>query len=181
MPAAPSMFSFFAVAFYGVVALSAMCALANAISHRQISWHVATWGMIAVLFLTLAMMRMFAFEDLLREELRLALRVEGTYDDRRALQGPLFAALFVVAAVITGVWFYHVSRTIHGRRNIATMIAAGCALGMIFLVLVRIVSLHSVDYLLYGPFKLNWIIDLGASVAVMACGVYYWRVVSGKA
>ncbi len=181
MPLAPSMLSLMAACFYGAVAMSCLIALAHAIGRRQITWHALSWGAIAALFLVLIVMRFFALEELLRGELRLVLRVEGAYDDRRALQGPIFAALFIVAATIGAFWLFTVSRRIRGRRNIATMIAIACACGITFLMLLRIVSLHSVDALLYGPLKLNWIIDIGLSAVVLGCGVQYWRVLTGKA
>jgi hypothetical protein len=31
-----------------------------------------------------------------------------------------------------------------------------------------------------GPLKLNWVIDLGSSAIVMAAGIYYWRLVTGR-
>lgn len=178
---APSTFSLIAACLYGLVVASCLLALGTAAKRRQARWHVLGWFAIAVLFVALGVMRLFAFEDLLREGLRSVIRDEGAYDSRREVQGPVFAALFITAAFFAGFWFYRTSRAISGRRNVATMIAIGCAFALTFLASLRIVSLHSVDELLYGPLKLNWIIDIGSSVVVLACGVYYWRVVTGKA
>jgi hypothetical protein len=154
--------------------------MAAAFARRQVRWHLLGWAALALLFTLLAVMRVFAVEDLLREELRLVLRAEGSYDNRRVFQGPVFAALIIAAAAIGGFWTYYASRTIRGRRNIAAMaaIASGCAL--LFLLVLRLVSLHSVDQLLYGPLKLNWIIDLGSSAIVLASGYLYWRIVTGR-
>jgi hypothetical protein len=174
------MLSLIAAAFYGAVVAACLLALAAALARRQIRWHLVGWSALALLFGVLAAMRVFAIEELLREELRLLLRAEGTYDNRRALQGPVFAALFIAAAVIGGFWTFHISRTIRGRRNIAAMVAIASGSTLVFLMMMRIVSLHSVDQLLYGPLKLNWIIDLGASTIVLASCVYYWRVVTGR-
>jgi hypothetical protein len=174
------MLSLIAAAFYGVVVFACLLAVAAAIARRQVRWHVLGWTALALLFVAFAAMRAFAIEELLREELRLLLRAEGTYDDRRALQGPIFAVLFVTAAAIGGVWTFHISRTIRGRRNIAAMIAIASGSSLVFLLLLRIVSLHSVDLLLYGPLKLNWVIDLGASAIVLASGFMYWRIVTGR-
>jgi len=177
----PSTFSLIAACFYAAVAASCLLALASAIRRRQARWHVSGWSAIALLFVALALMRVFAVEDLLREELRSMLRGQGAYDDRHEFQGPIIAALCVTAAFLGGFWAYRTSRTISGRRNIAAVIAVACGGVLIFLNLLRIVSLHSVDQLLYGPLKLNWVIDLGASAVVLACAVYYWRVVTAKA
>lgn len=177
----PSTFSLIAAGLYIIVAASCLVALASAVRLKQAQWHVLSWSAIASLFFALGVMRVFAVEELLREELRYLLRGQGAYDHRREFQGPIFAALFVTAAFLSGFWAYRTAQTISGRRNIAAVIAIACGFGLIFLNLLRIISLHSVDQLLYGPLKLNWIIDFGASTVVIVCGVYYWRVVTGKA
>ncbi len=177
----PSTFSLIAACLYAAVAASCLLALAPAVRLRQAKWHVLGWSAIALLFFALGAARVFAVEELLREELRFLLRGQGAYDHRREFQGPIFAALFVSAAFFGGFWAYRTSQTITGRRNIAATIGIACAYSLIFLNLLRIVSLHSVDQLLYGPLKLNWLIDLGASAVVLVCGVYYWRVVTGRA
>jgi hypothetical protein len=176
----PSSLSLVAAAFYGAVVVSCVLALAAARDRRQIRWHVTGWSVLAMLFIILAAMRLFAVEDILRDGLRELLRAEGTYDSRRALQGPIFATLFVIAAAMGGFWFFHVSRTIRGRRNIAAMLAIASGCSLLFLLMVRIVSLHAMDELLYGPLKLNWVIDLGSSAVVLAAGFYYWRLVTGR-
>lgn len=60
----------------------------------------------------------------------------------------------------------------------AVIIAVGCAAGMVFLLLLRILSLHSVDDVLYGPLKLNWVGDVGMSLAVLGCAIRYAKIVS---
>lgn len=174
------MLSLIAAAFYGAVVFACLLALAAAMARQQIRWHVLGWSALALLFVVLAAMRVFAIEELLREELRQLLRAEGTYDNRRAIQGPVFAALFITAAAIGGYWTFHTARTIRGRRNVAAMLGIASGSTLVFLLLLRIVSLHSVDQLIYGPLKLNWIIDLGASTIVLTAGLYYWQVVTGR-
>jgi hypothetical protein len=39
----------------------------------------------------------------------------------------------------------------------------------------RVISLHAIDALLYGPIKLNWVIDLGTSLIVLSAAAYYTR------
>lgn len=174
------MLSLIAAAFYGVVVASCLLALTVAITRRQPRWHVLGWSALALLFVVLAAMRVFVVEELLREVLRLLLRAEGTYDDRGTLQAPVFAVLFISAAAIGGFLTFHIARTIRGRRNIATMAAITSGGLLVFLLMLRIVSLHSADQLLYGPMKLNWFTDLGSSTVVLATAVYYWRVVTGR-
>lgn len=181
IPHALTVFSVIAACFYWAVASACLLAVVPALSHRQVRWHKLVWVGLAAFFVLLAISRALAFEDILRENLRFLLRAEGAYDQRRALQGPIFAAIFVGAAAIAGFWFYRVMHNISGRRNIATVLALASGGIMTFLVLLRIVSLHSVDELLYGPLKLNWLTDIGSSVLVLACAVYYWAVVTGRA
>ena len=57
--------------------------------------------------------------------------------------------------------------------------AAGCGI-MLAVIAMRVISLHAMDFLLYGPPKLNWIGDLGASCMVMAAAVYYILLLRGR-
>lgn len=177
----PSMLSLIAAGAYAVVAAACVAALSSAIGTQQMPWHRLAWTGLAAIFIALAAMRVIALEDLVREELRLLLRSEGAYDDRRTLQGLIFAVLFSAAAFAGAFWGFRIARTIRGRRNIVTVVALAACCVLTLLILLRIVSLHSVDALLYGPLKLNWIIDLGTSAVVLVCAVQYRRVVTGAA
>jgi hypothetical protein len=48
---------------------------------------------------------------------------------------------------------------------------------MLFLVILRVISLHMIDRLLFGPLKLNWIGDIGASLVVLGAAIYYMKLV----
>lgn len=48
---------------------------------------------------------------------------------------------------------------------------------MVMLLSLRIISMHQIDQLLYGPIKLNWLIDIGASLLAMGAEAIYIRVV----
>lgn len=175
--ATPSLFSLIAAAFYIVVAGAAAMAMARANALQQVAWHKLGWLAIATLFVIFAVMRIFAVEELVRNDLRITLYNQGSYELRRSLQGPLFAAVFIIAAITAAGLFYFTARGVRGRRNIAVLTAVGCTGGMLFLAALRLVSLHSVDQLLYGPLKLNWLADLGLSLAVLAFALRYRMVV----
>lgn len=177
MMAAPSTLSLVAAALYLVVAGTATVACLQALRHRQFAWHRIAWGIIASLFIGLALMRFFGVEEWLRGDLRMILYTEQSYDKRRDLQKPLFALIFVVATSMAGGLIYFLVKGVHGRRNIAALMAIGCTGGLIFLATLRMVSLHSVDALLYGPIKLNWLADLGMTFAVSACAIRYCLIV----
>ena len=180
-PLAPSIFSLMAAGLYIGVALSASVALSGAVMTRQLRWHVLSWAAVAALFVVLSLSRVLTWEEWLREELRLALRLEGTYVERRELQAPIVAVLFSITVALAVFWGSRLGRSVRGRRNAVTLVSLGCTGGLMFLVLLRIVSLHLIDELLYGPLKLNWIIDLGLSVGVLICGAFYFRIVTGRA
>lgn len=178
MPAAaPSILSLAAAGLYALVLGLCLLAAAAAASQRQPFAHRRTWVLIAFAFGLFALLRIAGFEEMVREMLRSELRVEGGYDQRRALQRPL---AFLVSAVVGlmfawGLWRQW--RAAHGRRNMALFVAFAALATMVMLLGLRLVSLHQIDVLLYGPAKLNWVIDIGASVTVLAAAAFYIRLV----
>jgi hypothetical protein len=168
-----SALSFIAAVLYVGVAAAAVMAGTRAPLRRQFGWHRWAWLAIAFLFLTFAVLRITGFEDWVRGDLRLALFDENTYEQRRSLQKPLFAVVFMLAAGGAAGLFYFVANGVQGRRSFAVILAMGCTGGMLFLLLLRLLSLHSVDQLLYGSFKINWLVDVGMSVAVLGLAVRY--------
>jgi hypothetical protein len=70
----------------------------------------------------------------------------------------------VVGLLALGMWVQW--RAAHGRRNMALFVAFAALATMVMLLGLRTVSLHQIDVLLYGPTKLNWVIDIGASLTV---------------
>lgn len=173
MQGVPSTLSLAAAGLYVLVASSALLASLRASKQRQAVWYGRGWVIIALMFLAFGMLRVFMVEDMIEANLRSTLYVEGRYSDRRALQGPLFAIIFLVASAMAAAFFYYIVKGVKGRRGMATLIATGCTGGMVMLVALRLVSLHSVDALLYGQLKINWIADIGLSLAVIACAVRY--------
>lgn len=177
MMAAPSIFSLVAAVLYLVVAGAVAAAGVLGARHRQVAWHRLVWGVVAAVFVGLALMRFYNVEEWLRGDLRQLLRLEQSYEDRRDLQKPLFAIIFLVATAMAGGFVYFLAKGVQGRRNIAVFVAIGCTGGLIFLLALRLVSLHSVDAVLYGRFKVNWFADLGMTIAVMACAISYCLIV----
>lgn len=177
MQEGPSMLSLAVAGLYALVALACILAAATAGRQGQMSWHWRTWALVAVLFILLAVLRVLAVEDALREHLRMMLYMEGTYEERRSFQRPIVASVVVVGATLAAWWFFQIARSIRGRRNIVTMIARVCAAVMMLLLTLRLISLHAIDAALYGPAKLNWIIDIGATLLALGCALAYWRIV----
>lgn len=173
----PSVLSLSAAAIYVVVAMACLIAAGTAKRSGQPARHWRTWAAIALVFAALAASRILAIEEHLRELLRAALRADAIYAERRAIQRPLAAVALVAVALVAGYMFWRESRRAKGRRNLAMLLAVGSGMVMALLIMLRIISLHQVDGLLYGPLKLNWVIDLGASLLVLSSAGLYVRLV----
>jgi len=170
------MLSLAAAGFYVVVVAAVLTALLTARKQRQQPWHSRVWLVVALVFVALAASRVYSLEEILRTELREWLRAEGAIAGRRVWQGYLIAG--ALAATSAGGLFacYWASRKVKGRRNLAALIALGSTVAMLMLVAMRIISLHALDQLLFGPLKLNWVGDLGLSLTVLAAAIYYVRI-----
>lgn len=138
--------------------------------------------MLAALFAALAILRLLTFEELMRDALREFLFATEAYEDRRRIQGPIVMGIIVLAGAAGFFWIYKRFRAARGRRNIAVIVAQAAGLAMLGLVALRTVSFSAIDSLLFGPLKLNWIGDIGASLLVAGCATYYvWVVGKGMA
>ncbi len=175
-----SAFSLVAAMLYVIVASAAMLAVSRAMIQRQVKWHRWVWMAVFATFMVLALLRVLNVEDWLRNDLRTAFYDKNMYENRRIVQAPLTAVLLLVSAALPAGLLYGVAKGVNGRRNVAALGALVATGGMIFLYVLRLVSLHSVDALLYGPFKLNWLIDIGLSLAALACALRYRSVVQRR-
>lgn len=174
-----SFLSLAATVLYSGVALSCMAAAGTAVKARQPRWNLRVWIALAGLFVLLLVLRGFGIEEWIRTVLREWLRADGSYSGRRFGQGlSISAVLLVLAAVF--FWLVRSSKKVRGRRNIATMAALVSGGAMIVLIVLRTISLHMIDTLLYGPFKLNWVVDIGSSFVVLGAAAYYHRVVQAR-
>ena len=177
MAGAPTVLSLIASSIYGLVVVACLFAAQAARRERQLPGHWRTWALIAVLFVVLSVLRFYSVEELVRDSLRATFRAEGAYRDRRTYQAPLVAFIFVIIGVFAFALLYRWSRIVRGRRNVARIVAVVASCGMLFLMLLRLASLHIIDGLLYGALKLNWVLDLGFSVTVIAAAITYVRLV----
>ena len=134
------------------------------------------WAGIAALLVALAVIRVGQFEEATRNALRGALRSDGGYDARWEIQGPAMVVV-LLALVAGGIWLY---LTAVNRPRAVTLARAG-ALGMVGLLMVRIVSIHMIDQLIYsgiGPLRLNHLYELGL-LGLICWGV--WEFTLGRA
>lgn len=174
---APSTLDLIAAGLYLAILVACLLAALTAVRRGQPRAHARTWLLIGLVFALLAVMRLVSTEELLRDLLRAELRSGGAYLGRRAWQAPAVVALSVA---FSGLFLWGLRQryaAAHGRRNMALIAAYGAVGIMMFLMALRIVSLHQIDMLLYGPLKFNWTIDIGASLVVLASAGVYVRAV----
>ena len=175
-----SFLSLAAAALYSVVALAAMAACGTAASSGQPNWNRNVWLWLAVLFVVLIVMRGLGIEDLVRDAIRDAMRGDGTYAERRQVQGIVMSIALALAAAGGFWWLRRTTRNLRGRRNVATVAALAAGGGMLVLVVLRMISLHMIDRALYGPLKLNWVGDIGTSLIVLGAAIYYVKLVRAR-
>lgn len=135
----------------------------------------AIWVAIAGLFVLLAASRVFDLENAVRAALRMRLAQEGEYGMRKSIQAPLAAALLAVGGLAGIALLLGLRPAAPDRAARAVTLAARCAVIMIGLVALRLVSLHATDALLYKPVHLNWLIDIGTTLAIAVCAWIYGR------
>ncbi len=165
---------------YVLVMIATGAAAAVGKSNAQQAWHSRSWIILCLLFCLLIISRLLDAEELMRDNLRAALRADASYDNRRDFQRPMAAAVIAIAFSIGLAWIYRVGRRIQGRRNIAVALALICGAAMLFLIALRMISLHAIDALLYGPLKLNWFADVGLSCLICVAAVLYMRIVKAR-
>lgn len=165
------MFGWVAIVFY--LTAAAACARASAVVCRlpQHRGESAVWGLIAALFSGLAILRLSRGEALATEHLRTLVRLGGLYDHRWSMQAPV-AALIIFVGAVGAAWL--LALLARRRLQVSSMArwASAAATGMVFLVVVRVVSFHPIDRLLYGSrLHLNWILDIGGTLTVVGAAL----------
>ena len=176
----PSILSLFGSVVYLFVLLACSGAAVTAARYRQPPSHARTWLIFTVFFAILAASRLLSAEELLRDYLRDALRASGSYRERREFQAMVAAAILVMVASFAGILLYRWARRLRGRRNVMLLVSSVAVLALLCLIALRLISLHMVDAMLFGPLKLNWVIDLGASFVVLLAAGNYVRLVRAR-
>lgn len=168
----PSTLSLFTGGLYLIVAA---CCVTAAASREMVAWHRQGWISLVCLFTLLALMRWLDIEQIVQDQLRRILKSEGAYGARRDWQAMVVTIIASVGAFgafwgILKMSQYRISRL---DGCVLTSITAGSA--MIALVAIRLISLHFLDWFLYGPLKGNWFVDLGLSLTVLVGAACYIR------
>lgn len=166
--------SLFGVFFYAITAALAIGAARSAKMQGRGAKHFTNWLIIAVFFLCLMAMRGLAIEDWTEDSLRRALKTGQIYQDRREMQAALAAGLASVSLIAAAFAARAAIRKIEDRGDMILLVANAASLAMAALVGLRLLSYHTIDALLYG-LRLNWVIDIGSTVAVAVCALLYLR------
>ena len=133
------------------------------------------WSGAGAFFIGLIAWRLLGAEDLLRAVLRDGLQGLGAYLERRSLQGPLIA-MTLVGFALAGAVLILVRRRIARRARFEAIwwAAIGMAV-MCMLIILRLISLHGFDAILFGGPRLNWILDPGSAIVVAWAAWQYTR------
>lgn len=173
MISGPSLLSLAACSLYAIVAVACFIAAATARRFWQVPGHGRTWLLLALFFGVLIALRLVNAEDWLRAVLRDYFRESGYYAERRSFQAPLVAVILAIAGVGAMLLLPQWARNLQGCQDVARIAGVYAACAMVCLIALRLASLHMVDALLYGPVKLNWVIDVGASLVVLFAAISY--------
>jgi hypothetical protein len=132
------------------------------------------WRVVAAVFLALAIWRIGLFESRLQDDVREWARQRGLYEQRRSYQEA--ATLLMLAGSALAV----VQVAVRGGFRRSTY-ALGAAGALAIYSLVRLVSLHELDSLLFrtGPIHLNYLIDMGLTAA--AAGMAWLEIRAARA
>lgn len=175
MDQGPSLISLTAAGLYVVVALVCVWAAGAAAEPGAPSWHRSFWAALTLAFALMVLIRVLALEEPMRDFLRDILKAQIDYDDRRSVQRS--AMIFVgVPGVALAIWLARKAwRGSRRRRDVAVKLAGAASFAFVGLWALRFISLHAIDDFLYGPLKLNWSGDIGASLAILGCAFVYAR------
>jgi hypothetical protein len=177
----PSALSLAAAGLYCAIAVACLSAALAAVRNGRPPAHLRAWSIVALLFLALAAMRVVGLEEWLRDALRDVLRERDAYDGRREMQRYLAAGMILLASVAMAAWVMWVRAAFRDHLDPAVMLAWCCVMAMFMLMILRLISLHYIDALLYGSLKLNWVVDIGASIGVLLAALVYRRQVKQAA
>lgn len=165
-----------ASALYVVIGSTCGHAAITAHNARRPKPEVVWWTLFAIWFFALVALRLSGLEDDFREGTRSMLRKDGVYEMRREVQAPLSViAILCTAGLVALTARWHI-RTRPGSPSRLIAYARLAVAGLCGLIILRVISFHAVDVLLYGPAKLNWVIDIGASLFSGWCAYRFGQI-----
>lgn len=137
------------------------------------------WLVLAILLLALFISRLLGTEEKLRNAARIALKTQHQYAERWDLQAPIAAAVVVLLGCLSLVFYLtHALERKIGRLGQAMIVADAAGFALCGLVLLRMTSLHAVDAILFRGPHLNWVIDLGGTIAIAWAAIRYRKLLT---
>lgn len=172
-PFVPSLLSQIAASAYVLVGIMCFCASAAAMRFPRSAWHWRAWALVGVIFLLFALMRFFSVEEVLRDELRSSLHAQSSYGERGNVQRAFLAGFLVICSFPIIYFIISKEKNLKFLGSATINLAVlSCSL-MIILMIIRTISWHDIDKILYGPLKINWFLDLGLTCATLCFAVIY--------
>lgn len=161
----------------GIVSARAFLAARSGVGGtRPPAFHGRVWLIAGLVFFAAAALRRFGFEEDLRIWLRGGLRAEHLYQERRDFQSIIASVVIVLATLAGMAGFALMLRSgvlqRKGSSRIVAIAGLACA-GMVLLVMLRLVSLHLIDVLLFRGPRLNWFIDIGTTLVTGWMAIAY--------
>lgn len=126
------------------------------------------WSLVTMFFALLVVSRVTGFEDLVRASMKAALDSGGRYSARRPIQAAIAVGAAAMGAVVA---YFSWRKLLDGKpRPIASALSLALAgsWAMAGLVVMRLISLHQIDRLLYSGPHLNRFADPAAAIVVCA-------------
>jgi hypothetical protein len=143
--------------FIGIVALAASRRAPTRRSRRH-------WRFITIFIIALIPWRLLQLEEAMRGTLRAALVTDKLYSARTDLQAPIAAGVIGLGAIAMGAY------AAQAKSRPWQLSLSGLAIGaMLSLIVIRLVSLHMFDRLIYasiGPFRLHYFAESALLIAI---------------
>jgi hypothetical protein len=134
----------------------------------------AFWLGAGAFMASLAVVRLFAIDEAARMTFKLMAKSSGLYAARRGFQAELIVAITIVAILLTAavLWRFKPMLAARPSARLAALALVGMA-GHLFLIALRLVSLHGVDRVLYGPEHAGYILDVGCTALIIFAAVRF--------
>ncbi|RGP41501.1 hypothetical protein BPTFM16_01807 [Altererythrobacter insulae] len=131
---------------------------------------------LAGLAMTVAALARFAdFEDRIRTALRAQLDAASLLEGRYALQMPLVIVAIGIAIGIAAILLRRIPSWRSRSVELAAWLGKLALLALIVLLVVRIISLHATDRILFtpivGPVTSNWLLDIGFATMLLLAAI----------
>lgn len=141
------------------------------------------WLHVTALFGLLAVIRLTNLDHIAQDFFRALTQSTGDYEARREWQRP--AAAFVI--LLLGVTCFRTFAIVRKQQGhpirLIMFFSRGAALLMLLYFLLRLISLHAVDAMLYsgGMLRVNYVVDLGLATMNAFYALSYKRLVAQAA